>query len=119
MKILVVDDEKEIRVMVSKLLKRNGYEVVDVGSIDEAAKLIRNNAWDVIISDVMIPYSGGFELVDAVKSESATPVIIMTGMSEEVLRSTVTKADIILHKPFKSTELLNAVRTLTGAKILK
>jgi DNA-binding response OmpR family regulator len=117
MKILVVDDENEILIMVSKLLKRNGYEVVAVGSIGEAAKLIRNNQWDLIISDVMIPYAGGFELVDAVKSESTTPVIIMTGMSEEVLQTTVTRADVIIHKPFKSKDLLNHVKELTGAKV--
>jgi DNA-binding response OmpR family regulator len=117
MKVLVIDDEKEILLMVEKALGRNGYEVVTVSNIPEAAKLIRNNKWDLIITDVMIPYAGGFELVEDVKSMSDTPVIMMTGMSEDVLSATINKADKILHKPFSSEELIHAAREFTGESV--
>ena len=112
MKILVIDDEAPILEMVSKALHRNGYDVVAVSNIPDAAKQIRNNTWDLVITDVMIPFKGGFELVEAIKSNSNTPVIIMTGMSEDVLSATVTKADAIFHKPFSSTDLLDTVKRL-------
>lgn len=118
MKILVIDDEKEICEMVTKALNRNGYDVVTAYSIHSAAKLIRSNTWDLIITDVMLPYVGGFELVDDIKSNSSTPVIMMTGMSEEVLKTTVNKADVIIHKPFSGSELVKAVKGLTGEKAL-
>ena len=95
MKILVIDDEKDILEMVSKALERSGYEVTTVWNIPDAAKQIRYNKWDLIVSDVMIPYEGGFELVDSVKATSDTPVILITGMSEDVLNATVNKADVI------------------------
>ncbi len=113
MKILVIDDEKDILDMVSKAMKRNGYEVTAVSNIPDAAKQIRYNKWDLIVSDVMIPYEGGFELVDSIKATSDTPVILITGMSEDVLNATINKADVILHKPFTAVDLLKHVKALT------
>jgi DNA-binding response OmpR family regulator len=114
MKILLIDDEKDILEMVSKALKRNGYEVTAVASIPEAAKQIRYHQWDLIISDVMIPYEGGFELVESIKASSNTPVIMITGMSEDILNATINKADAILHKPFSSADLIKKVKELTA-----
>ncbi|CAN5661599.1 hypothetical protein BH11BAC1_BH11BAC1_16000 [soil metagenome] len=114
MKVLVIDDEKDILEMVSKALKRNGYEVTVASTIAEAAKQIRYNKWDLIISDVMIPYEGGFELVDSIKATSNTPVIMITGMSEDVLKATINKADVIMHKPFSSADLIKRVNELTA-----
>jgi len=113
MRILVIDDEKEICEMISKALERNGYEVVTAHSIRSAAQMIRSETWDLVITDVMLPYVGGFELVDAIKSTSAIPVIMMTGMSDEVLSATVHKADMVIHKPFSVYDLMNAVKMLT------
>ena len=114
MKILVIDDEKEILLLVSKVLERNDYEVTTAESILAASKLIHNNTWDLIISDVMLPYLGGFELVEDIKATYSTPVILITGMSEDVFKATINKADKILYKPFSSDELINAVKQLTA-----
>jgi len=115
MKVLVIDDEKDILEMVSKALVRNGFEVTVAANIPDAAKQIRYHSWDLIISDVMIPYEGGFELVDSIKATSKTPVIMITGMSEDVLNATRNKADLIIHKPFSSAELVKKVKELTGS----
>ncbi len=114
MKVLVIDDENDILEMVSKALTRNGYEVTAVSNIADASKQIRYNKWDLIISDVMIPYEGGFELVDSIKATSNTPVIMITGMSEDVLNATINKADFIMHKPFSSNDLVKKVKELTS-----
>ncbi len=120
MRILVIDDEQEICEMVTKALTRNGYEVITAYNIQDAYRLIRDEAWDLVITDVMIPYVGGFELAEAIKtSSSSTPVIMMTGMSEEVLKATVNKADLVISKPFDSADLVKAVKELTEEKQLK
>ena len=113
MKVLVIDDETDILKMVSKALERNGYEATAVSNIPDAAKQIRYNKWDLIITDVMIPYEGGFELVEGIKAVSNTPVIMITGMSEDVLKATINKADVIIHKPFTGAELIKKVKELT------
>ena len=118
MKILVIDDEKEICEMITKALTRNGYEVTTANSIHTAGKLITSAQWDLIITDVMIPYVGGFELVDDIKANSSTPVIVMSGMSEDVLAATVNKADLLIHKPFSGNELVQAVKDLIGEKAI-
>ena len=113
MKVLVIDDETDILNMVSKALERNGYEATAVSNIPDAAKQIRWHKWDLIITDVMIPYEGGFELVEGIKAISDTPVIMITGMSEDVLKATINKADAILHKPFTGADLIRKVKELT------
>ena len=117
MKILVIEDEKQIRDMVALALERDGFEVTTAETMDEAAKSIRYNQWDLVISDVMLPYKGGFELVDDIKSTSpATPVILITGMSRDVLEATVTKADLVIHKPFSGKEIATQVKKLLKSK---
>ena len=113
MKVLVIDDEIPILEMISKILTRNGYEVVAVSNLTDASKELQKNGWDLIITDVMIPYKGGFELVDDIKSRSQIPVIIITGMSDDVLKATVHKADMLFQKPFNGIDLLEGVKKLT------
>lgn len=116
MKILVIDDENEICEMVTKALIRNGYDVKSANNLHTASKLITSDKWDLIITDAMIPYVGGFELIDDIKATTTTPVIMITGMSEDILKATVNKADLIIHKPFNGSDLLNAVKELTGER---
>ena len=116
MKILVIDDENEICEMVTKALMRNGYDVSTANTLHTASKLITSDKWDLIITDAMIPYVGGFELVDDIKATTSTPVIMITGMSEDVLKATVNKADLVIHKPFSGYDLVNAVKELTDTR---
>lgn len=116
MNILVIDDEKDIRENVATILTKAGYNITVSDNVTDAAILIRNKKWDLVISDIMIPHLGGFDLVDLVKKISpGTPVIIATGMDKEVLNSTITKADVVLTKPFTGKQLTTAVSKLTGA----
>jgi|GEM_PF-1016256 len=109
MNVLVIDDEKEIREIVSKTLTKAGYDVTSTDNVVDAEKLIRSKTWDLVVSDIMIPHNGGFELVDCVKDSSNTPVIVMTGMDQDVLQATLNRADHILPKPFTSKQLLDIV----------
>ena len=80
----------------------------------DAENLIRKKKWDAIISDIMIPHLGGFELVDLIKNITPeTPVVIVTGMDKEVLGATITKAEVVLTKPFSAKQLIDAVIKIT------
>ena len=110
MNILVIDDEKDIRDLVSRTLTGAGYNVTSAGTVPEAEQLIIKKKWDLVISDVMIPHLGGFEIADLVKAKKDTPVILLTGMDKEILNSTLTEANAILIKPVSAQKLLDTVR---------
>src|SRR5436189_5796765 len=113
MNVLVIDDEKDIRDSISSILKKNGYNPTTIDNVSDAEKLIRTKKWDLIISDIMIPHLGGFELVDVIKEVSPkTPVLVITGMDKDILGSTVTNADIVLTKPFTTKQLTVALSKL-------
>ena len=115
MNILVIDDEKDIRDSISSILTKKGYNPTTIDNVMDAEDLIRNKKWDLIISDIMIPHLGGFELVDVLKAVSPkTPMIIITGMDKDILDATVTRANVILTKPFTSQQLTDAVSKLTS-----
>ena len=110
MNVLVIDDEKDIRENVSSILKKQGHKTTTADNVEDAENLIRTKKWDIIVSDIMIPHLGGFELVDLIKEVSPkTPVIVVTGMDKDILDSTLIYADIVLTKPFTSKQLTDAV----------
>ncbi|MEP7169527.1 MAG: response regulator, partial [Bacteroidota bacterium] len=99
---------------ISSILKKKGYNPTTTDNVEDAEDLIRNKKWDVIISDIMIPHLGGFELVELIKEVSPkTPVIVVTGMDKDILGSTLTDANVVLTKPFTSKQLTDAVSKLT------
>ena len=68
LKILVVDDEERMRKLVNDFLTRKQYKVVEAADGEEAINLfIKNNDFDLIILDVMMPKMDGFELVESMK----------------------------------------------------
>jgi DNA-binding response OmpR family regulator len=113
--VLVIDDEKDIRETISNILKKHNYNPVTTDNVVDAEDLIRTKKWDIIISDVMIPHLGGFELVEVVKEVTKdTPVILVTGMDKEILSATMTNADIIITKPFTGKQLIDSIEELLG-----
>jgi DNA-binding response OmpR family regulator len=111
-KILVIDDEKEIRDNISKILAKKGITVTTVDNVIDAEKLIKKKTWDAIICDIMIPHLGGFELMDLAKEVSEAPVIIVTGLEKDIVNSTMNSADIIITKPFSGKDILDAIESV-------
>lgn len=110
--ILVIDDELEIRELISGILTAEGYQVTTCGTVEDAENCILKNEWDLVISDVMIPHIGGFELVELVKASKSIPVILLTGLDEEILNSTLTDADLVLTKPIGRRQLIESVESV-------
>lgn len=114
-KILVIDDETELVDAIATILLSEGYQVETAFTMDEGKSKISNNRYNLVISDIMIPHWGGFDLIDAIKENpetSETPVLVVTGMDEDILNATNTFADACLVKPFTGKQLLQIVNGL-------
>ena len=112
MKILIIEDDKELLYALNTILTVEGYEVETADTFLSGRKMISENQYDLLITDIMLPYWGGFDLVDAAKetpSGDKIPVIVITGMDEDILNSTITFAEKCITKPFHKKLLLDAV----------
>lgn len=107
-KILVVDDEVIMRNLLLKILEQEGYLVTLAGSYNEATAKLNTEQFDIVLSDVKMPETNGFELLKAVKSKwPQTAVIMMTGYGDAytVKEALMLGADEYVTKPFKSHEI--------------
>jgi two-component system NtrC family response regulator len=111
--ILVVDDEPNYLVVLSELLKEEGYEVFTAQSGEEGLKIARENDLDLIITDMRMPGMDGLELLKSVKSfNKELPVIMVTAFGEVEKAVVAMKAGAYnyLAKPFSNDELLVNIR---------
>jgi DNA-binding response OmpR family regulator len=116
MRILVVDDESEIRNVVKLLLVNKGYEVVEAKNGEEAVAAVSSDKEiDLCIMDIMMPGMSGIEATRQIRSFSNVPVLFLTARSMDADKSSAYDAggDDYLVKPFSSRELLMKVDALT------
>lgn len=106
-KILVVDDDKQLRETIKEILQEKGYRVVAASNGQEAIKIIEKNGWipDLVLTDYNMPIINGITLVSILKDNSQIPIILMTG-AVDVPEN---KADMTLTKPIKTDYLLKSM----------
>jgi sigma-B regulation protein RsbU (phosphoserine phosphatase) len=114
-KILVIDDDATMRLLVTLVLRKQGYEVVQAKNGEEGLKLAYEIQPALIICDWMMPKMDGLEVCRAIKSEpkfSATFFILLTAREEvaDRIQGLDTGADEFLSKPIEATELQSRVR---------
>jgi DNA-binding response OmpR family regulator len=113
MKILVAEDEPVLLKTISLRLKKDGHEVHAVDNGRDALEQLEIFAPDLVITDIMMPYSSGLEIVGKVKSlAGAMKVIVLSSMGQEnvVLDAFKLGADDFITKPFSPAELSMRVR---------
>jgi two-component system, OmpR family, alkaline phosphatase synthesis response regulator PhoP len=112
--ILVVDDKKELRVMVKTYLEEEGFRVATAGDGHEALYVARHEKPDLIILDLMMPQMGGYDFLRAHRREADTPIIILTAKLEEgdKVLGLELGADDFVTKPFSMRELTARVRAV-------
>ena len=112
--ILVVDDKKELRVMVQSYLEEEGFRVVLASDGQEALYVARHERPDLIILDLMMPNMGGYDFLKAHKREADTPIVILTARLEESdkILGLELGADDFVTKPFSMRELTARVRAV-------
>jgi len=112
-KILIADDEPDIRLMVTRMLGKD-YQVLEAADGDQAVNLARLHRPDLILMDIMMPEKDGYSACTAIKSDPDTsyiPVIMVTGIDHQlnIKLSEEMGADGYITKPFSLDELLNVV----------
>lgn len=108
MKLLIVEDDSEIRKLLSDFLTEHGYEVVTASEGRAAARLMREQTFSLILMDLMLPYRGGDDLIKELREYSNTPVIVLSAKSRTETRLEVLRvgADDYIIKPFDLNEVL-------------
>ena len=113
-KLLVVDDDPEVRGMLSRLLEVEGYKVTEAMTGAEAIGSLTNDQPDLVILDVMLTTEDGFDVLAAIRRTSDVPVILVTAKGHESDRVLGLKlgADDYVVKPFSPAELAARVGTV-------
>ena len=116
-RVLIIEDEPDIRKTIDYNLSKESFEVVQAASIQEGEKALASNKIDVIILDLMLPDGSGLTLCRDIKSDSKLkhiPIIILTAKTEEVDRVVGFElgADDYVTKPFSVRELILRVKAI-------
>ena len=109
MKILVVEDEKDLNNIITKHLKKNNFSVDSVFDGEEALEYLNYGDYDVIILDVMMPKMNGYEVVKNLRAnKNETAVLMLTARDgiDEKIKGLDLGADDYLVKPFDFRELI-------------
>lgn len=113
MKILLIEDEPKTIQSLKTSLEANGFEVDMAYDGEIGSLLAKKQPYDVIISDIILPYKNGFDIIQEVRNMGKqTPIILLTALNslEEKLRAFDLGADDYLVKPFELKELIARIR---------
>ncbi|MFO7554909.1 MAG: response regulator [Desulfobacterales bacterium] len=116
--ILIIDDDDQFRVMLRKLIERNGYEVIDASGGQEGIKLYRENPTDLIITDLIMPDKDGIETIQELKQNFPdVKIIAISGGGRldpqgYLYLAKMLGAQRTLTKPIELPELLKAIEEL-------
>lgn len=115
MKILVIEDERDLNRIITKHLKKNNYSVDSCFDGQEALDFISYSEYDLIITDIMMPNVDGYEFIDKLRAnKNDTPVIMLTAKDtlEDKIMGLDSGTDDYIVKPFEFDELLARIRVL-------
>jgi CheY-like chemotaxis protein len=118
-RILVVDDDEMVLMALDELLKPEGYEVHTVGSGAEALQKLDESAYDLIMTDVIMPEMDGFELCRRIREKEKyreIPIVFLTAKTrdEDRVRGLEAGANLFLSKPISPDKLLGIVSSTLG-----
>ena len=116
-KILLVEDEATLAVIVRDTLKSQGFEVITADNGEQGLQMFFRERPDVVVADVMMPNMDGFEMVRRIRNKDvSTPVLFLTALSEteDVVRGFEAGANDYLRKPFGMLELIVRIKALAG-----
>ena len=115
LKILIAEDDRELRQLFSHVLAKNGYTVKGVGNGQEALDALDRDYFDLIISDIMMPVMDGYELVRQLRAAgSTTPVLMITAKGEfdDMRQGFLSGTDDYMVKPVNVNEMVLRVGAL-------
>ncbi|HEV2967025.1 MAG TPA: response regulator [Candidatus Dormibacteraeota bacterium] len=109
-KVLIVEDDQSLRVVIRMVLEQAGYAVVEASHGAAALELMESEMPDLVLADVRMPHMSGVELIARLRSSSRTasvPIVLLSGLvlDPEVARL----ADAVVAKPFEPADLVAAI----------
>lgn len=108
--ILVVDNDPDLRRVITLRLSRAGYSCVEAGTGAQALSEWRRRSFDVVVSDLNMPSGDGIALADALQRDEAVPIIFITGFREDFKRRLRRVNNVsLLEKPFDPSVLIDLI----------
>lgn len=111
--ILIVDDDTEIRKLITIYLENEGFETIQLANGEEAVQFLQSIDVDLILLDVMMPKMNGIEACMKIREEKNTPIIFLSAKSENLdkIQGLISGADDYITKPFNPLELIARVKS--------
>lgn len=111
--ILVIDDEKEIRDLISIYLKNEGYNVIQASNGEEGLNILKDNQVHLIVLDIMMPKINGLEMCIKVREIAEMPIIMLSAKTQDMdkIMGLTTGADDYMTKPFNPLELVARIKS--------
>jgi DNA-binding NtrC family response regulator len=117
-RVLVIDDQSDVRAMISIVLRINRFEIVEAASAAAALKAFDEHGFDLAIVDIFLQGSNGSDLIGTLRERiPALPVVAISGMTAlDFLPESPGLSDVVcLQKPFRPHELMRAVEAARGS----
>ena len=118
--VLLVEDQDDVRAVVSRMLKKNGYAVLEANSPLVALDLFRSSGpLDLLVTDVVMPHMSGRELaLELARHQEPLCVVYMSGYTDRIIEEfeSLTELESYVQKPFKEHELMKAIAEVTRAR---
>ena len=113
-RILLVDDEQSVQTLLAYPLRKEGYEVVGALDGQQALERMRDQSFDLIVLDLMLPKVDGFEVCRQVRARSGVPIIMLTAKADEFdkVLGLELGADDYITKPFSVREFRSRVKAV-------
>jgi DNA-binding response OmpR family regulator len=113
-RILLVDDELSVQKLLTYPLRKEGYDVIPALDGREALERLRDDNFDLVVLDVMLPRMDGFDVCRAIRSRSTVPIIMLTAKTEETdkVLGLELGADDYITKPFSVREFRSRVKAV-------
>lgn len=116
--ILIVEDDRTIAFSMKYALETEGYKVTCVNNIEDSRNKLKENDYDLLLLDVMLPDGTGYELCEEVRKTSKIPIIFLTACDEEinVVMGLDIGGDDYITKPFRVRELMSRIKAVMRRK---
>lgn len=111
-RLLIVDDDEEMRDLMRKVLEKEGYRVAVAGDGRQALTVLAQGSFDLVVTDMLMPHDGGLELLERLqRTHPSLPVIIVTAFGDwhSYTRALKLGAAAFISKPLRMSELIAAV----------
>lgn len=117
-RVLVIDDQADVRAMIAIVLRVQHFEIVEADSAAAALKAFENSSFDVAIVDIFLQGTNGFDLITMMRERSPNlPIVAISGMTAlDFVSSSPEFSDIVcLQKPFRANDLVRAIEAANAS----